>query len=37
MVVIGEDPGSKALKAQELGIETLDEGAMLKLFEQMKN
>ena len=37
MVVVGEDPGSKALKAQELGIEILDEGAMLKLFEQMKN
>lgn len=29
-VVVGEDPGSKAEKAQKLGIEILDEAAFLK-------
>jgi len=30
-VIVGEDPGSKADKARELGIEILDERAFLKL------
>ena len=30
-VVVGEDPGSKYAKAQELGITTLDEAAFEKL------
>jgi DNA ligase (NAD+) len=30
-VVAGEDPGSKYTKAQELGTEILDEGALMKL------
>lgn len=32
-VVVGEDPGSKADKARELGIEMLDEAAFLKLLQ----
>ncbi|MET0552084.1 MAG: NAD-dependent DNA ligase LigA [Vicinamibacteria bacterium] len=31
-VVVGQDAGSKADKAQELGIETLDEAAFLRLL-----
>ena len=33
-VVVGEDPGSKLTKAQELGIKTLDETAFLRFLEQ---
>jgi DNA ligase (NAD+) len=32
-VIVGENPGSKATKAEELGIQLLDEQAMLKLIE----
>ena len=32
-VVVGAEPGSKAQKAQELGIEILDEAALLKLLD----
>jgi DNA ligase (NAD+) len=31
-VVVGEDPGSKATKAKELGVKILDESAFLKLL-----
>jgi DNA ligase (NAD+) len=31
-VVVGEDPGSKADKAQELGIEILDEKTVIKML-----
>jgi len=31
-VVVGVDPGSKADKAKELDVETLDEKAFLKLI-----
>ena len=31
-VVVGEDPGSKADDAEELGVETLDEGRFLELL-----
>ena len=31
LVVVGADAGSKAKKAEELGIETIDEDAWLKL------
>ena len=33
-VVVGEDPGSKADKARELGVTMLDEKAFLKLLHQ---
>lgn len=33
LVVIGSDAGSKAIKAQELGIEMIDEEGLLKLLE----
>ena len=33
-VVVGADPGSKADKAESLGVEMLDEKAFLKLIEQ---
>jgi DNA ligase (NAD+) len=33
-VVVGEDPGAKADKARELGLETLDETAFLRLLEE---
>jgi DNA ligase (NAD+) len=32
-VVVGAEPGSKATKAQELGVEILDEKAFLKLLQ----
>ncbi|MGD8925910.1 MAG: NAD-dependent DNA ligase LigA [Thioalkalispiraceae bacterium] len=32
-VVVGEDPGSKATKAEELGVKMLDEGAFKKLLK----
>jgi len=31
-VVVGADPGSKAVKAQELGIETLDEAGLMQML-----
>lgn len=31
-VVVGADPGSKATRAAKLGIETLDEGALLEML-----
>jgi len=31
-VVVGENPGSKADKAESLGVEILDEGSFLKLL-----
>lgn len=33
-VVVGENPGSKATRAEALGIEMLDEGAFKKLLKQ---
>ena len=35
-VVVGENPGSKATKAQDLGIDILDEEAFLALLQQYK-
>ena len=35
VVIVGEKPGSKALKAQELGIEIWDEGKLYSLFEEL--
>ena len=35
LVIVGEKPGSKALKAQELGIEIWDEGKLYSLFEEL--
>jgi DNA ligase (NAD+) len=32
-VVVGADPGSKADKAEQLGVEMLDEKAFLKLIK----
>jgi DNA ligase (NAD+) len=33
-VVVGEDPGSKAARAEELGVRTLDEAAFRELLER---
>jgi len=33
MVIVGSDAGSKAAKAEELGIEMLDEAQLLELLE----
>ena len=33
-VVVGENPGSKATKAEELGITILDESALTKLLAE---
>ena len=33
MVVVGADAGSKAVKAQELGVEMIDEEAMIALIK----
>jgi DNA ligase (NAD+) len=30
LVVVGENPGSKAAKAEELGVETIDEREFLR-------
>jgi DNA ligase (NAD+) len=35
-VVIGEDPGSKAAKAAELGVAILDEAGFIRLLETGK-
>ncbi len=35
-VVVGENPGSKATKAEELGVAVLDESALVKLLEKFK-
>lgn len=32
-VVVGDSPGSKAAKAEELGVPILDEAAFIKLLE----
>ena len=32
-IVVGESPGSKLAKAQQLGVEILDEAAFKELFE----
>ena len=32
ILVVGTDPGSKAQKAEELGIETLDEAAFERIL-----
>jgi len=37
LVVVGSDAGSKAVKAQELGIEMIDEGALINLLEGEAN
>ncbi|MEX2237261.1 MAG: NAD-dependent DNA ligase LigA [Dehalococcoidia bacterium] len=34
--IVGENPGSKLEKARELGVETLDEDAFLKLLQQVE-
>ena len=31
-VIVGEDAGSKAARAQELGVQTLDEATFLQLI-----
>ena len=35
-VVVGDDPGSKFTKAQELGIKILDEAALLELLDESR-
>ena len=35
-VVVGEDPGSKATKAAELGVAILDEAGFIRLLETGK-
>ena len=35
LVVVGSDAGSKAVKAQDLGIEMIDEDELLTLFEEL--
>ncbi|MDI3341076.1 MAG: NAD-dependent DNA ligase LigA [Sphaerobacter sp.] len=34
LVIVGQDPGSKATRAKELGVTTLDEAAFLELINQ---
>ena len=36
-VVVGNEPGSKATKAAELGVEIKDEAALLQLLEMDSN
>lgn len=36
-VVVGDEPGSKLTKAQELGVEILDEKQFLKFLEKYKS
>jgi DNA ligase (NAD+) len=33
-VVYGDDPGSKARRARELGVELIDEQGLLEILEQ---
>ena len=33
-VIVGADPGSKATKAKQLGVDILNEAQFLKLIEQ---
>jgi len=36
LVVVGIDAGSKAIKAEELGIEMIDEEALVTMLQQLK-
>ena len=32
-VIVGDNPGSKAIKAEQLGVEILDEQGLIKLLK----